>query len=315
MVLLVICVADLGAVTAVFRKVNPVLVGVATLLAFVDRLILTSRWQILLAARSLHISFGRLFRVQLAANFFGSFLPSSIGVDGLRIAALCRAGIAPAEVIATTMVDRATIVLASLIFGAAMVFALAGTRISGDLKYLVFSTTLAALVSCSLLFNSRIREWVRLRATPLLSVRIGALVQGVGRAVLAYRHEVRRMTIVSVITLLVLGLRIAFAYVLAKACGADVAVTDLLLVIPIVWVIVMIPITVGGIGLQEISYVTLLSLIGVSAEIAVSISLIEHVIVRAVTLPGALFIREVTGYPEDGNAAMRGDRSARQSNL
>lgn len=62
----------------------------------------------------MRVGFLRLFPVQLAANFFGPFLPSSMGVDAVRIAALCRAGNPTALVVAATLVDRVSIVIATL---------------------------------------------------------------------------------------------------------------------------------------------------------------------------------------------------------
>ncbi len=79
------------------------------------------------------------------------------------------------------------------------------------------------------------------------------------------------------------------------AFGVDVGFADLLLVIPILWIIVMLPITIGGIGLQDAGYVAVMALIGVTPAIAVSMSIIEHVVTRAVSLPGALFLSDVAG--------------------
>jgi uncharacterized membrane protein YbhN (UPF0104 family) len=66
------------------------------------------------------------------------------------------------------------------------------------------------------------------------------------------------------------------------------------MVIPILWIIVMLPITVGGIGVQDAGYVALMAFLGVPAALAVSMSLIEHVVTRLASLPGAFFISEVT---------------------
>lgn len=73
---------------------------------------------------------------------------------------------------------------------------------------------------------------------------------------------------------------------------------DLMLVIPILWVIVMLPITIGGIGLQDAGYVVLMGLIGVSAPVAVGMSLVEHVMTRVAILPGVFFIAEITEKKE-----------------
>jgi uncharacterized membrane protein YbhN (UPF0104 family) len=140
-----------------------------------------------------------------------------------------------------------------------------------------------------------VRSWVAASLIPHLPARIRTRVTEVARATLAYRHESRRLLWVAFITGVVFLIRLVFAKVLTLACGVDVGFLDLLLIIPILWIAMMLPITFGGIGLQEAGYVMLMGLLGVSPAIAVSMSFIEHIVNRAVSLPGALFLAEVTG--------------------
>jgi uncharacterized protein (TIRG00374 family) len=293
----VIWVADWRAIWQVLRHVDLAWVGCAAGLAALDRVVLNYRWQLLLAARNLHLGFMRLLRVQLAANFLGSFLPSSLGVDAIRIAALLRAGHPSADVFASTLVDRATIVAATLVFGSATIVALAGTRIPDDLFWLVLFVTGAMVAGGLAILHPAVRRWVRERLFVRLPSSIRDKVADVARATLAYRHQVRLLVWVSFTTLAVFAIRILFAKALALACGADIGFADLLLVIPLLWIIVMLPITIGGIGLQDIGYVALMALIGVPAAVAVSMSLIEHLVVRAVSLPGAFFLADIAASP------------------
>lgn len=87
---LVLWLAHWQSVVGVLRHVASRWLPIAILLGIAERMPLTYRWQILLAARGLSVGFLRLFAVQLAANFFGAVLRSSMGVDAVRIAALCR---------------------------------------------------------------------------------------------------------------------------------------------------------------------------------------------------------------------------------
>jgi uncharacterized membrane protein YbhN (UPF0104 family) len=107
-------------------------------------------------------------------------------------------------------------------------------------------------------------------------------------------HDKRALAWVGVTTLAAFAVRIVFAKAVGLACGVDVPFVSLLTVIPILWIIVMLPITIGGFGVQEVGYVAVMSLVGVPPAVAVSMSLVEHIVARAVALPGALFIGEVT---------------------
>ncbi len=303
---LVIFLADWRAVAAVLKRVDLLWVSCAVVWAAADRLVLNSRWQLLLAARGIRIPFMRLFRVYLSANFLGSFLPSSLGVDAVRIAALCRAGNPAPDVIAATLVDRASIVLATFLFGSVAILVLAQTHIPPDIARVVLISTLVVLLACGVCLLPVIRRWVRLTLLPLVPERMRHTISGIADAALAYRHEGGMWAWVLLATVLMFAVRFLFAKAVTLSCGVDLAFVDLLLVISILWIIVMLPITIGAIGVQDAGYVVLMSLLGVSAPIAVSMSLVEHVVTRAVCLPGLFFVGEAvsgSGLRKKGSPA------------
>lgn len=291
---LVIAFADWRAVGNVLRAVSVGWVAGALALAAADRVVLSYRWQILLAARGVLPGFLRVLRVQLAANFLGSFLPSSLGVDAVRIAALCRAGYPTAQVIAATLVDRASIVIATLVLGSLTLLVIAQTLIPRNVTQLILISTLVAVLVCSAGLHPAVRRWVRLNLLSKVPERLRHGVSSVAEAALAYRSSGSVLLWVLVMTAVMFAVRLAFAKVVGLSCGIDVPFASLLLVIPILWIVVMLPITIGAVGVQDAGYVVLMGLIGVGPAIAVSMSLVEHVVTRLASLPGALFIGEMT---------------------
>ena len=289
---LVLAFADWHEVWRVLSTVAPLWVVAAAALAFADRVLTNHRWQALLAGRGVQIDYWRLFRVQLAANFVGSFLPGFIGVDAIRIAALVRAGEPTNEVIAATLVDRVTIALATVLVGALTILALAQARLPPGLVQFVLLLALLGLLGLATLVLPAVRRWARLSLLPRIPERLRHRVHGVADAALAYRLQPRLAAWVAAWTLAIFVVRLLFALSLGHACGIAIPWRDLLLVIPVLWVVVMAPITIGGIGVQDAGYVVLMGLIGIGAPIAVSMSLLEHVVSRAVSLPGALFLRD-----------------------
>jgi uncharacterized protein (TIRG00374 family) len=302
LLVLVLSFADWRAVWQVMRSVEIGWVGAALVLAIVDRLITNYRWQVLLEGRGVKLGFMRLFRVQLLANFIGSFLPGFIGVDAVRITSLCRSGEPTAPVIAATLVDRFTIALATLLLGAATVLALARARLPPHVVQFVLLLTVVAVIAVALTLHPAVRRWARRALLPLVPERLRHTVSEVATASMAYRHQPAMAGGVTLLTLVLFAVRILFAKTLGLACGVDLAFTDLLLVIPVLWVIVMVPITIGGIGVQDAGYVVLMALIGIGAPVAVSMSLVEHVVARVASLPGAFFLSEATLKPSAGNS-------------
>ncbi len=291
---LVIGFADWHAVWNVLRSVSLGWVTMVLVIAILDRIITNYRWQILLAGRGVSIGFLALFKVQLAANFIGAFLPGFIGVDAVRIAALCRSGEPTAPVFAATLVDRATLAIATLVAGALAVGLLAHDRVPEHIVRFVLVLTAIAVVLVAIALQPIIRRRVRKMFLPLVPERLRHRVAEIAEASLAYRHQAPLVMEVAVATVVLFAVRIGFAKAVAYACGVDLSWQDLLLVIPVLWVVVMLPITVGGIGVQDAGYVVLMGLIGVAAPVAVSMSLVEHVVARLASLPGVLFFNEVT---------------------
>ena len=83
--------------------------------------------------------------------------------------------------------------------------------------------------------------------------------------------------------------RIAFVQVAAAALGIDVSFGALLLRLPLTWVALMLPFSLGGLGLQETAYLIALTSIGIEPAAAVAISLLDQATVRAVSVLGAAF--------------------------
>ena len=69
----------------------------------------------------------------------------------------------------------------------------------------------------------------------------------------------------------------------------------------------MAPITIGGIGDAGRGLQVLMGLIGIGAPVAVSMSLVEHIVARLASLPGAFFLSEVSarGTPADAAREIR----------
>jgi uncharacterized protein (TIRG00374 family) len=294
LLILVLSLANWQEVWQVLRKVEGRWIAAAFTLATLDRLAINWRWQILLEARGVRVGFLRLFRVQLAANFLGQFLPGSVGVDALRIAALVRAGEPAPPVIAATFVDRISLALATLLLGAAMMLFFAHSFIPPNVTRIVFAATALVLAAGAFCLYKPVRTWVRLTILPRVPTRFRQTLHDVADAALTYRNEYRALGYLVIATLSTFLVRIFFAQTLAFAVGLDLSIVKLLMVIPILWIIVMLPITVGGIGVQDAGYVALMAFLGVPAPLAVSMSLIEHVVTRLASLPGALFIGDVT---------------------
>lgn len=286
----VISLADWRSVARVLQTIDREWIVLAIVLALTDRLVLSYRWQQLLAAQGVDPGFGQAFRVQLVAGFLGSFLPTSLGVDAVRITALCRAGKPAPQVIGATLVDRATIVVATLILGSLTILLVAQTHMTAELQQAVVFCTLLVIGMLGVILHPRVRHFAQRAITRHVPKSLADKITGVAIAALAYRRNPRLLVRIAFITAVLFAVRIFFVKALVLACGVAVPMRALMLTIPVLWIVVMLPITIGGLGVQDAAYVALLGVVGVGAAVAVSVSLLEHVISRLVSLPGAFLV-------------------------
>jgi uncharacterized protein (TIRG00374 family) len=277
------------------RGVRPGWIVTAFALAGLDRIVIGQRWRLLLGGRGVRIGFLQLTRLQLSAGFLGSFLPTSVGVDAIRIASLCRLGHPGPRVIAATLVDRMSLVIGTLILGAAMLLLCSHSILPERFVVVILGLAVIALGGVATVLHPTVRHWCRIVVLNRVPLRFRQRLDETVAAMIGYRHQHRLMTAVGLLTVMAFVVRIVFVAAIARAVSAHVDFLDLATVVPILWIIVMLPITIGALGVQDAAFVALLSLVGVPPPLAAAMSLIEHAIARLGNFPGVLFMSEAMG--------------------
>jgi uncharacterized protein (TIRG00374 family) len=309
-ILVVVLVASLDwtEVLQTLRQVRAWPVVAVLLLVCVERVVLNIKWQALLAEGKVRVGFLRLLRIQFAANAIGTFLPSSLGVDALRVAGLWSVASQRAVVLAATLLDRLSMVAATLLVAGVMLMVGTGTLAGVEARGGVVLALFALLVLAALFWSAPGRRawlWGLARLPAMVRERIAEA----GAAAKAIGQGRRAMIVAAATTLAAIALRILIGKLLLLAAGVDVPLEILALVLPAIWVATMLPISVGGIGVQDAAYVVLLAQAGVPAPVALAASLLDHVLSRAPIAIGLLFWKDVVPglTPGEGNIG-RGER-------
>ena len=76
-------------------------------------------------------------------------------------------------------------------------------------------------------------------------------------------------------------------WILAQAIGVTTSFSTFLVFIPLINLTLLIPLTIGGLGLREGAYLLLFS--SLPAEVSITLSLLNYVVLLLAGLPGALF--------------------------
>ncbi|HEY8858639.1 MAG TPA: lysylphosphatidylglycerol synthase transmembrane domain-containing protein [Gaiellales bacterium] len=208
------------------------------------------RWQMLLAAKDVHVSLGWLTRTYFVALFAGQFLPAAIGGDAVRVVELGRLTHDAPEALASVLIDR-LVGLMSLV-GLAVVAVLvsgAGSRPGVVLAEAAFG--IAAAGALALLFSSRLRGAVARWLEPRAEGRRLAVGQRFYEALHAYRAHRRTLAVVGLLALAVQAARVGVIWMLVRALGLHVPDSVVLLAGPVVFAALALPVSLNGIGVRE----------------------------------------------------------------
>lgn len=273
-----------GEIVEAVRRIPPGYLAVFLGLMVVSRFAVAARWYSLLRSTDPSISFGQSLRLTFAGLFAANFLPTSVGGDVVRLAGTLqlsrdRWGSA-ASIVADRIVGLAGMALA-LPLGIEVLIAWIRTTPAAALPWgtILGAAPLAAVLS---------RRWDDLRgrmgraarraldAMVAWSRRPGALLVALGFTGL------HMLCLFTVIRLLLTGMGETIAFAAAAGLWS------------LSYFINLIPFSINGWGLREVSVTFIYSEIGgVSLHSALALALLLRSAELAASLPGALFVSRI----------------------
>jgi hypothetical protein len=275
----------LGETLNQLREADLHLLLAAFLLFLVSLVIRARRWAALLWALDLPIPFRKLIYLYFVGAFFNSFLPSGFGGDVVRALELTQDTPPPAAV-GTVLVDRMTGLLVLLAMGLAALPFSAG-QLAPWLVWLLVIVAGGGLLGGVLLlegrFLRRITTWLpepfSLEGTGPLA-RIYAAVTGCGWRAVAQALGIS--LVFNVINVLI-------NYLCGRAVGIDLSLGYFFITAPLISITLMVPISVGGVGIRDWVTVALFSPAGVNSNTAAAMSLAIYGVSAAAGLVGGAF--------------------------
>ena len=232
----------------VLSRVNIAFVLAASALTFPLIGLLALRWQIFLRQQSMPLPLSTTFGLTWAGQFFNSVLPGSTGGDAVKIYQMCRMfpdRKAPAVV--TVIIDRLSALLAlgvlvafALVFGPTIELSQAGLSFRFSWPWLGAFLLVAALFPFV--------AWLLFRRSPHWLARLRHLL-----SVLRASFRFNGQTLLALVLAGALHLlNFAIFWLFARALGLEISYAQVLLFMPIVFGLLLVPITVNGHGLREV---------------------------------------------------------------
>ena len=283
---------DLKQVSAQLGAANLWLV-LAALALFEGAIIINGvKWQVLLRAQGVRVPFGALLQFLFTGFFFNNFLPANVGGDVIRGYGLARYTDRAADAAVSVVVDRIIGLIAymSSAFVAAIVVAnLRGGQGLQKLEWVAFVALLALLVAFATLLSRRVRAIMSRLFTSRWLSPLAPLWNRISGAFDAYRFQYRALALAFGLGLLGIVCTTFVNWLLSQSMGGLMPLMTILLLNPLIALVLMLPISIGGIGVSQAAYPFFYGLAGVPPSHALAVSLLMQAVVILGSLPGAFF--------------------------
>lgn len=281
----VLTTVDLRGVWSALRGADVWAIVVAIGLYQVGIAVRAYRWRALLVAQCVRVPFARLVGLYYVGTFYNNFLPSGFGGDVIRAVELTQHGASASTSVSTVVVDRVMGLL--VLFGMALIalpltWPLVPPNVTLALVVLIGSTGLLVLLFL-------VRE--RLARLVGQAPRIARLLANDKLAELSasFGRPGTRALLVAAAASLVFNISLVMVQMLlGHAVGVDLGVGYFLVFVPILSSLLMLPISISGLGVRESGYVLLFGQVGVSGDRAVAMSLLFYGVNLATGLAGGL---------------------------
>jgi uncharacterized membrane protein YbhN (UPF0104 family) len=281
--LLSLVVAEPGELARRLSGMRVPMLLVAFVLTAGDRVLMAFKWWILLRARGIGMPLATAVRAYFASSFAGLFLPVTLGADAVRLVASRQYG--AADITASIVVERtlgAVSVAVVALSGCAMI---AGTLANVALQPIVLATAaVGVVVAVGFAFSLWLAsQWAVRSPGP----NTPAVLHKVLTAYAAYaRHPLPLAAFfgLSVLESLVPAL---VAFVVARGLGLDEPAWLFIAAFPVALMVARLPVSLGGFGVQEASFVYLAGLLGLGRSDAVATMLVVDAVLVLTLLPAA----------------------------
>ncbi len=273
-----------GELVAAFRQIAPWRLALALVLMGVSRLAVAARWHKLLASGGLPVSFRQALRINFAGLFASNFLPTTVGGDLVRLAGGLQLHMDAAVVTASLIADR----LVGMAGMALMIpFALPVLWNQG-------AQTLAPGPWQAGLALPGWLGWAYRKSTELLRRLYQAMVlwlrqPGALLAALAF-SGLHMVCLFSSLWLLLDGM------------GQHLSYWTIGGLYSLVYFVTLIPISINGYGLQEVSMTLIFSNLGrAPVSAGLTVALLFRTLMMAASLPGVFFVPDILAASRAAN--------------
>ena len=250
-------------------------------LMMVSRFAVVYRWHVLLRSAGMSIPFAETTRITFAGLFATNFLPTTIGGDVVRLAGAVRLQYDPAVSAASLIADR----LVGM-FGMALVVPLSFPGLFGADRVHTFLPTVRGAGTLLAAAPLALPSWLR---------KIWNWGWGLARRMAAALGVWLRQPRALLLSLAASGVHMLCMFTLLTmlfwGMGERISFWLVAGLYSLVYFVIMLPFSINGYGLQELSMTYIFSTLGgVSVQSSLAVALLFRTLMMLASLPGAAFV-------------------------
>jgi hypothetical protein len=260
-------------------------------LALSDRVVMAHRWYLMLGHRArVAIGFRAVLAASLRASFLGTFIPTGLGTELIRILSFRRDGVDGFHATAAVMIDRYLGVVSTLLMG------LVGVALAPDLgDDPLVRTALIAVAGASALggtaiFHRRARASVFRMSARLRPESWRHHIRRIVAAIAQYQRRPATLGVVLLESMGVQLLRIGAAATVGRGLGLELTFITYLALVPLALLVLMLPISLSGLGTVHASFILFFERVDVSRADAFTLATILLFIGLLSALPGGFLL-------------------------
>jgi uncharacterized protein (TIRG00374 family) len=269
---------DVGEILTAVGSADIGLLFLAYLMVILGHFFSVFRWRTLLHAQGYDASVWYLLKGFLVAMFFNNFLPSTIGGDVSRAYDSWKVGRSKGKALAVVFVDRFLGLFALLVL--ALIAVSLSNDVAAGLPLLQVWLVPAGLAMATVIWfifapNQQLASFIK-RAAFSVSQRAGNFVDKGLSAFFSLEGKKGALLKALLLSLLLQLNVVLHYYVIAEALGLGVPLLDFFLLVPVSALIMIIPISINGIGIRENVFAFLLGGVGVATSDSVALAWIAY---------------------------------------
>jgi uncharacterized protein (TIRG00374 family) len=258
-------------------------------LVLIDRALMAWRWIALLPRDvTTRTAVWPLLRIFFVSTFVGTFLPGSVGGDAVRAWQLSSSrNVAGSAAVASVIMDRLLGVVALILMAAAGTFVIESLRDDSRLTLAVGFTAAAAAGGALAMLSERAATLMldRMAWLPAAVHRKASDVLG---ALRGYRARPAIVLSVLVASIAVNVLRVLQAWMLGRGLSIDAPLGAYFAFVPIILLIMLLPVSINGIGTSQAGFVFFFARVGVPGAESFALSVLYLGLGLLGNVPGGL---------------------------